>query len=60
MGPLRNAYLDALGIDRWIPRDAPAEIASIPETAAASPVAAPVNRISPAIAPFVPLAPTAD
>ena len=60
MGPLRNAYLDALGIDRWIPRDAPAEIASIPETSAASPVAAPVNRISPAIAPFVPLAPTAD
>ena len=32
MGPLRNAYLDALGIDRWVPRDAPAEIASIPET----------------------------
>src|SRR5690242_11911038 len=25
MGPLRNAYLDALGIDRWVPRNAPAE-----------------------------------
>ncbi len=26
MGPLRNAYLDALGIDRWVPRNAPAEV----------------------------------
>ena len=60
MGPLRNAYLDALGIDRWVSRDAPAEIASIPETVAASPGAAPVTRISPAVAPFVPLAPSAD
>ena len=25
MGPLRNAYLDALGIDRWVPRNAPPE-----------------------------------
>jgi len=25
MGPLRNAYLDALGIDRWVSRSAPAE-----------------------------------
>ncbi|HTU64786.1 MAG TPA: uracil-DNA glycosylase [Steroidobacteraceae bacterium] len=25
--PLRNAYLDALGIDRWVSRDAPAELA---------------------------------
>ena len=56
MGPLRNAYLDALGIDRWVSRDAPAEVASIPETVAASPGAAPVTRISPAVAPFVPLA----
>jgi uracil-DNA glycosylase len=25
MGPSRNAYLDALGIDRWVPRSAPRE-----------------------------------
>src|SRR5881394_3404133 len=25
MGPLRNAYLDALGIDRWVSRGAPAQ-----------------------------------
>ena len=25
MGPLRHAYLDALGIDRWVPRNAPVE-----------------------------------
>jgi uracil-DNA glycosylase family 4 len=28
MGPLRNAYLDALGIDRWVPRNSPAEVAA--------------------------------
>ena len=28
MGPLRNAYLDALGIDRWVPRSSPAEVPS--------------------------------
>ena len=27
MGPLRHAYLDALGIDRWVPRNAPPEVA---------------------------------
>jgi DNA polymerase len=26
MGPLRNAYLEALGIDRWVPRNAPPEV----------------------------------
>jgi len=56
MRPLRNAYLDALGIDRWVPRDAPPEIASIPETVAASPMAAPVTRSAPANTPFVPSA----
>ncbi|HEX6638268.1 MAG TPA: uracil-DNA glycosylase [Steroidobacteraceae bacterium] len=35
MSSLRNAYLDVLGIDRWVPRDAPAE-ADLP-----APVAAP-------------------
>jgi uracil-DNA glycosylase family 4 len=32
MGPLRNAYLDALGIDRWVPKSAPPEVA--PESGA--------------------------
>jgi uracil-DNA glycosylase len=61
MGPLRNAYLDALGIDRWVPRDAPAEVASIPEVVPASQAGAPVARTAaPAVAPFVPMPPTAD
>jgi DNA polymerase len=34
MGPLRNAYLDALGIDRWVPRDAPAQTSRWPTCAA--------------------------
>ena len=67
MGPLRNAYLDALGIDRWVSRDAPAEIASSRWSAA--PAAAPVLRRSPrAVCPgspasrsrYVPLPPSAD
>src|SRR5262245_18551979 len=32
MVPLRNAYLDALGIDRWVPRNSPPEVA--PESGA--------------------------
>ena len=56
MGPLRNAYLDALGIDRWVPRGAPPEAASFAE---AAPPAAKRNDAPPA-APFVPFAPTAD
>ena len=32
-GPLRNAYLDALGIDRWVARDAPAEVLTEPAVA---------------------------
>jgi len=31
MGSLRNAYLDVLGIDRWVSRSAPAEVAVVPE-----------------------------
>jgi len=27
MGPLRNAYLDALGIDRWVSRNTPTDVA---------------------------------
>lgn len=43
VSPLRNAYLDALGIDRWVSRDAPAapEVAPEPE---AAPVAMPATR----------------
>jgi DNA polymerase len=63
MGPLRNAYLDALGIDRWVPRNSAAEVA-IPEVAGAA-TAAP-RADAPASAPlttpstWTPLAPTAD
>lgn len=62
MGPLRNAYLDALGIDRWVPRNAPPEIPSVPESAPAAPVvAAATSRApAPALAPFVPSPPSAD
>jgi len=61
MGPLRNAYLDALGIDRWVRRDAPVEIASIPQSVTASQVTPPVTRSAPpAVARFEPMAPTAD
>jgi uracil-DNA glycosylase family 4 len=56
MDPLRNAYLDALGIDRWVSRNAPAEISFIPEAVAASQVVAPVPRTAPANAPYVPSA----
>src|ERR1043165_1541111 len=38
-GPLRNAYLEALGIDRWVPRGAPPEIPV--EQVARAPVQAP-------------------
>ncbi|MEJ0087624.1 MAG: uracil-DNA glycosylase [Pseudomonadota bacterium] len=34
---LRNAYLDALGIDRWVPRDAPEAAADTPEPITAAP-----------------------
>ena len=58
MGPLRNAYLDALGIERWVSRNAPAEVvatavAPVAERSVAVPAAAP----SPA---WTPLPPTAD
>ncbi len=67
MGPSRNAYLDALGIDRWLPRSSPPEVA-IPEVAALAASPAP-RAIAPASAPvstpatpstWTPLPPTAD
>ena len=57
-GPLRNAYLEALGIDRWVARNAPAELLAEPVT--------PAVRAAPAQAPtsvpvvHVPLEPTGD
>lgn len=47
--PLRNAYLDALGIDRWVARDAPEPApASRPEMPPARPVAASGGADAPA------------
>ena len=60
MGPLRNAYLDALGIDRWVPRNSPPEIAAVPEsqTRAGAPVPVPTPSSSPST--WTPLPPTGD
>ena len=52
-GPLRDAYLDALGIDRWVSRNAPPE-AEVQAPALASP-APPVQAPQPA-----PLGPITD
>ena len=74
MGPLRNAYLDALGIDRWVPRNAPAEVAPVaevasevapPASARATPPAtradtAPAPAPSPSPSTWTPLPPVAD
>lgn len=55
-GPLRNAYLEALGIDRWVPRDAPPEVLVEPvATRAAAAIQAPQSRAP--LAPPVPLEP---
>jgi uracil-DNA glycosylase len=58
---MRNAYLDALGIDRWVPRNAPVEVAA-PVPAAAvvrapdpAPVALPVEALAPVVAPRAPI-----
>ena len=56
MATMRNAYLDALGIDRWVPRsapaDSPAEIA-----AAATPAPAVVPELRSPVAPRSPAPP---
>jgi DNA polymerase len=66
-GPLRNAYLDALGIDRWVPRNAPAEVApEIPLARADAPMPAAaaasiqVPEVRAPLAPPVPLEPGID
>jgi len=65
-GPLRNAYLEALGIDRWVPRNAPVQIPPEPAVAprAESPAHAvitplPAQERAP-LAPLVPLEPGID
>jgi uracil-DNA glycosylase len=59
MGPLRHAYLEALGIDRWVPRNAPAEDLVVAAAPLTQRPAAPGP--APAIArTFVPLAPVDD
>ncbi len=57
---LRNAYLEALGIDRWVPRNAPPEV-----IAEAPPAASPAGRVAietPTIAraPAAPFVPAGD
>jgi len=59
-GPLRNAYLDALGIDRWVPRDAPAEVAPGPFVANAEAPVAQAPQVRAPLAPPVPLEPGID
>jgi uracil-DNA glycosylase len=65
-GPLRNAYLDALGIDRWVPRHAPAgpiaespAVASVARAPAMQPAAQPAVARAPLEAPL-PLEPGID
>jgi len=73
-GPLRNAYLEVLGIDRWVPRNAPADVPAEPALAPrgdapvqvaaasarqASPIQAPAAR-APQPAPVAPLEPGID
>ena len=62
MGPLRNAYLDALGIDRWVPRNSPPEVAAVPDrqTCAGSRSTVRLQRRHPSPATWTPLPPTAD
>jgi len=57
MGPLRNAYLDALGIDRWVSRSARAEATALAVAAGGVAEAAP---LADAPAPIVPHAPVGD
>ena len=62
MALLRNAYLEALGIDRWVPRNAPLEIESAaPAAAPVAREAAPAPIATPANSPvYAPRAPTGD
>jgi len=57
MGPLRNAYLDALGIDRWVSRNSPPEVEPAPGVAVAAP-STPRHADAPAPTTPTPAAPT--
>jgi len=62
MGPLRNAYLDALGIDRWVPRNSPPEVAAAEVATPASSAGASLPSAPAPATPstWTPLPPTAD
>ena len=66
MGPLRNAYLDALGIDRWVPKNSPAEVTPVhadgPAATSVMPAALRADAPSPAESPatWIPLPPTGE
>ncbi len=49
-GPTRNAYLDALGIDRWVLRQGSAEPAVLPEVPAGDPARERALPVSPVVA----------
>jgi DNA polymerase len=53
MASQRNAYLDALGIDRWVPRNAPAEleVVSLPESTVVPTGDVPVRSAAPVAIP---------
>ncbi len=64
-GPLRNAYLEALGIDRWVSRNSPPEVFAEPPRVTVNVQAPPATRPearAPAPVPVVhvPLEPTGD
>jgi uracil-DNA glycosylase family 4 len=58
MASRRNAYLEALGIDRWVPRNAPAELSHPEPARVAEPIVAraPVKISVPVSAPAAPAA----
>jgi uracil-DNA glycosylase len=62
MASRRNAYLEALGIDRWVPRNAPLETAQVLALASAVPaeLAEAISTPSIARAPVLPLEPGID
>jgi uracil-DNA glycosylase family 4 len=62
MEPLRNAYLDALGIDRWVPKNSPPEAAFVPDVAVAAASTSPAvpRADAPAPAAWKPVPPTDD
>jgi uracil-DNA glycosylase family 4 len=60
MGPLRNAYLDALGIDRWVSRSARTEAAALVDASSEVATVAPVARVNVPPDSIAPSAPVGD